>query len=84
MWHAWVRREKCRVLMGTPEGRRALGSSKRRWEDVRRMDSGEIVWKGVDWILLDDDRDRLFAVVYKMMNLRVLAPRVIYYRCCKD
>jgi hypothetical protein len=32
-WHAWERREKYRVLVGKPEGKRPLGRPKRRWED---------------------------------------------------
>jgi hypothetical protein len=30
---------------------------------------------GVDWIRLAQDRDRWWAVVSAVMNLRVLAPR---------
>jgi hypothetical protein len=32
-WNAWERREKYRVLVGKPEGKRPLGRPKRRWED---------------------------------------------------
>jgi hypothetical protein len=35
-----------RVLMGKPEGRRPLGSPRRRWEDGIRMDLREIGWGG--------------------------------------
>jgi hypothetical protein len=73
MWHAWERKEKCKV--GKPEGKRPLGRPRRRWEDGIRMDLREIGLGGVDWILLDQDRDRWRAVVSAVMNLRVLAPR---------
>jgi hypothetical protein len=34
----------------------------------------EIVWEGVEWILLAQDRDWWQAVVNVVMNPRVLAP----------
>jgi hypothetical protein len=51
MWHAWERREKCKGLVGKPEGKRPLGRPRRRWEDGIRMDLGEIglgAWIGFD------------------------------------
>jgi hypothetical protein len=65
-----------RVLMGKPEGKRPLGRPKRRWEDWIRMDLREISRGSVDWIQLAQDRDRWWAVVNTVMNLRVLAPRI--------
>jgi hypothetical protein len=35
------------ILVGKLEGKRPLGSPKRRWEDNIRMDLSEIVWEGV-------------------------------------
>jgi hypothetical protein len=64
-----------RVLVGKPEGRRPLGRPRRRWEDGIKMDLEEIVWGGVEWIYLAQDRDRWRAVVNAVMNLRVLGPR---------
>jgi hypothetical protein len=64
-----------KVLVGKPEGKRQLGRPRRRWEDGIRMDLREIVLGGVDWIRLAQDRDRWWAVVSAVMNLRVLAPR---------
>jgi hypothetical protein len=52
----------------------ALGRPRRRWEDGIKIDLREIGWGG-DWIHLAQDRDRWRAVVYAVMNLRVLAPR---------
>jgi hypothetical protein len=40
-------RKVYKVLVGKPEGKRPLGGPRRRWEDVIRMDLGEIglgVW----------------------------------------
>jgi hypothetical protein len=36
---------------------------------------GRLVWGGVEWIHVAQDRDRWRAVVNAVMNLRVLAPR---------
>jgi hypothetical protein len=41
MWHAWKRKN---VLVGNPEGKRALGKPKRRWKDGIRMDLRETGW----------------------------------------
>jgi hypothetical protein len=35
---------------------------------------GRLAWGGVDWIRLAHDRDRWWAVVSAVMDLRVLAP----------
>jgi hypothetical protein len=43
--------------MGKPEGKRPLGRSRRRWEDVIKMDLREICLGGVDWIRLAQVRD---------------------------
>jgi hypothetical protein len=45
--------------VGKLEGKRPLGRSRRRWEDNIRMDLREIVWGGMDWINLAQDRDPL-------------------------
>jgi hypothetical protein len=58
--------------VGKPEGRRPLGISRRGWEDNIKMDLREVGWRGIDWIDLAQDRDRLWALVNAVMNLRVL------------
>jgi hypothetical protein len=68
-------RKVYKVLVGKPEGKRPLGRLRRRWEDGIRMDLMEIGLGGVYWIRLAQDRDRWWAVVSAVMNLRVLAPR---------
>jgi hypothetical protein len=64
-----------KVLMGKPEGKRPLRRPRRRWQNGIRMDLREIGWGRVDWIQLDQDRDRWRAVVSAVMNLRVLESR---------
>jgi hypothetical protein len=68
-------RKVYKVLVGKPEGRRPLGRPKRRRQEWVRMDLREIGLGSVDWIRLAQDRDRWWAVVSAVMNLRVLAPR---------
>jgi hypothetical protein len=64
--------EKCiQNLVRQPEGKRALGRPTRRWEDNIRTDVREIVWEGVHWIHLAQDRGQWRDVVSTVMNLRV-------------
>jgi hypothetical protein len=51
--------------VGKPEGKRPLGRPRRRWVDNIRMDLGERVWGGVDWIGLVQDRDKWKAVMMR-------------------
>jgi hypothetical protein len=55
-----------RVLVGRPEGKRPLGSPRRRWED-----NIKIVIDGANWIQLAQDRVQWRAFVNTVMNLRV-------------
>ena len=59
-----------RVLVRKPEGKRALGRPKPRWEDNIKMDLREVGGVG-DWMELAQDRDRWRALVIKVINLRV-------------
>ena len=60
-----------RGLMGKPEGKRPWGRPRRRWEDNIKMDLQEVVFGGMDWIKLTQDKDRWQAVVHAVMNFRV-------------
>jgi hypothetical protein len=60
-----------RVLVGRPEGKRPLGSPRRRWEDNIKMGLREIVIDGANWIRLAQDRVQWRAFVNTVMNLRV-------------
>jgi hypothetical protein len=53
-----------------PKGKRLLGIPRCRWVDNIDMDLGEIVWGGVDWISLAQDRDKWRALVNAVMNLQ--------------
>ena len=57
--------------VGKPEGKRPLGRPRRRWEDNINMGLQEVGCGSMDWIELDQDRDRWWALVTAVMNLRV-------------
>jgi len=45
-------------LVGKTEGKRLLERPKHKWEDNIRQDLSEIVWEGVDWVHLAQDKDQ--------------------------
>ena len=47
-----------RVLVGRPEGRRPLGSSRHRLEGNIKMNLQDVGWGVMDWIALAEDRER--------------------------
>jgi len=60
-----------RVLVGKPEGKRALGRPRLRWDDNIKMDLQEVGCGGMEWVELAQDRDRWGGLVSAVMNLRV-------------
>jgi len=56
---------------GKPERKRPLRRPRRRWEDNVGMDLQKAGCRGLDWIELNQDRDRWRALVNAVMNLRV-------------
>jgi hypothetical protein len=63
--------EEDRVLVGKPEGKRALGKPRRKWVDNIKVDLAEVGAGGVDWIGLAQDRGKWRALENAVMNLRV-------------
>jgi hypothetical protein len=57
--------------VGKPEGRRPLGRPRRRWEDNIKIDLREVGCGSADRVDVVEDRDRRWALVYTVMNLRV-------------
>jgi len=65
------RRDVYRVLVGKPEGKSPLGRPRHRWEDNIKMDLQEVGCGGMNWIELAQERDRWWALLNAVMNLRV-------------
>jgi hypothetical protein len=65
------KRNAYRLLVEKPEGKRPLGTTRRRWVDNIRMDLVEVGWGDVDWIGLAQDMDSWRALVNSVLNLRV-------------
>jgi hypothetical protein len=59
------------VLMGKPEGKRPLGRPRRQWQDNIKLYLEEVGCRGMDWIGMAQDRNRWWAFVNTVMNLRV-------------
>ena len=57
--------------MEKPEGERPTGRHKHRCEDNIKMDLQEVGCAGMDWIELAQVRDRWWALLIVVMNLRV-------------
>jgi hypothetical protein len=63
------KRNKYRLFVGRPEGKRPLGRQRYRWVDNIKMDLGELSWVGMGWIGLAQDRDQWRALLSAVMNL---------------
>jgi hypothetical protein len=61
----------CRVLVGKPEGKRPFRRPSCRWQDNNKMDLQEVRCGAMEWIGVAQDRDRWWALVNAVMNLRV-------------
>jgi hypothetical protein len=62
-----------RVVVGKPEGKRPLGIPRRMpsWERNIKTDLKVVGLGGMDWIDLAQDKNRWWALVNAVMNLRV-------------
>jgi len=63
-------RDVYRILVGKPEGKRPLGRLRRRWENIK-VDQQEVECGGMDCIDLAEDKDKWWALVNAVMNLRI-------------
>jgi hypothetical protein len=65
------RRGAYRHLVGRPAAKRPCRRPRIRWEHNIKMYFQEVVGRDVDWIDLAQDRDRWWALVNAVINLRV-------------
>ena len=65
------RRVVCRVLVREPEGKKRFLRLRNRWEVNIKMDIQEVGCGGMECVDLAHDRDRWWAFVNAVMNLRV-------------
>ena len=66
----WEGRGAYSVLIGKPEGKKPLGRPRRRWMDNIKMDLQEVGSADMDLIEQAQHRDRCWAFVNALMNLR--------------
>ena len=64
-----VKRDIYRGLVGKTEGKKALGTSRRRGDGRSEMGLKGITCKCADWIELAQNRDRSHAVVTTVLKL---------------
>jgi hypothetical protein len=67
----WEGRGVCRILVGSPEGKRPLWRPRRRWEDNIKIDLREIGIDGANCIRLAQNRFHWRVFVNTVMNIRV-------------
>jgi hypothetical protein len=69
--HMGEMRNTYNILIGKPDGKIPHGRPTCRWEANIRTNLREIVWEGVDWMELAQDRDQWWTLVNTIMNLVV-------------
>ena len=57
-------------LVWEPEGQRPVRTPRHRWEHNIKMDLQEAGYEDMDWSNVAQDRDRWWAIVNVIMNLR--------------
>jgi hypothetical protein len=69
------KRNAYRILVDKPKGKRQLGRLRLRLKGNIKTDLREIIWGGMGWIHLTQDRDQCNVLVNTVMNFR--APKIL-------
>ena len=69
--HMGERKDVHRVLVVKPEGKRALGRPRRKWQDYINQGLQEVRCGGMNWIELAQNRDRWRALVGTVWDFRI-------------
>jgi hypothetical protein len=72
-----VRRSAFSVLVGKLEVKRPLGRPRHKWDGNINIDHQEIIWEGVDFISLAEEREKQWDVVNMVMSPHVSKMHVI-------
>jgi hypothetical protein len=68
MWHVWGEK-RCRLgMVEKSEGQRPYMRPRHRREYNIKIDLKEIVWEGLDWIAVTQDRNNWWDFVNLVMN----------------
>jgi hypothetical protein len=78
------KRNICGVLSGKPEGKSSLGSLIRRCLGNFKMCLRDIVWGGINWVDLAQDRPQWRVLVNGIMNLRIQYNPGKFLSCCTN
>jgi len=72
MWHIRGRGGVYRSLVKKSQGKRPLGRTRCRRDNIIKIDLQEVEWGRIDWIDLAMNRDRWQALVNAVLKLWVL------------
>jgi hypothetical protein len=65
------KRNAFKIVMRKPERKRPLEKSRRRWEDNIKMHVRKTEWGGMDWIGMDQNREKWKVLMNMVMKLRL-------------
>ena len=69
------------VLVGRPEGKRALGRPRCRWNDNIKMDLKVVVCDARNYMNLAQNRDQSRATVWSIINFRISEKPISLSEC---
>jgi hypothetical protein len=67
----WEMEDAYKILVRKSEGKRPCKKPRCTYEEKLELDLEEIMWEGVGWMQMTQDRDQWWALVIAVMNLWV-------------